>query len=132
PTDRRGVPMQFAGEQLEVILRRQDVPVEVVDFSGRVCMSASGQEVLGRFVLAGYVGIGNHSRIRLVKPEGVRYRPEEFGAQRQVVMNFRESAQVAHDVELNRVAKGAKTWPQQPARAKTGRCGTTSTIHFRT
>ena len=73
--------MQFAGEQLEVILWRQDVPVEVVDFSGRVCMSASGQEVLGRFVLAGYVGVGNHSRIRFVKPEGVRYRPEEFGSQ---------------------------------------------------
>ena len=71
--------MQFAGEQLEVILRRQDVPVEVVDFSGRVCLSATGQEVLGRFVLAGYVGVGNQqphpvreARGRSVPARGVR------------------------------------------------------------
>jgi len=47
--------MQFAGEQLEAILRRQAMPVEVVDFSGRVCLSAPGPDVIGRFVLAGYV-----------------------------------------------------------------------------
>ena len=120
--------MQFAGEQLEVILRRQHVPVEVVDFSGRVCMSASGQEVLGRFVLAGYVGIGNHSRIRFVKPEGVRYRPEEFGSQRQVVMNFQASAELVRDAQMIPVATGAKGWRPQPARAKTGHGGTTVTI----
>ena len=71
--------MQFAGEQLEAILRRQAMPVEVVDFSGRVCLSAPGPDVIGRFVLAGYVGVGNSNRIRFVKPEGVRYRPEDFG-----------------------------------------------------
>ena len=120
--------MQFSGEQLEVILRRQDVPVEVVDFSGRVCMSASGQEVLGRFVLAGYVGVGNHSRIRFVKPEGVRYRPEEFGSPRQVVMNFQASAELVRDAQMIPVATGAKGWRPQPARAKTGHGGTTVTI----
>jgi hypothetical protein len=124
--------MQFAGEQLEAILRRQTTPVEVVDFSGRVCLSAPGPEAAGKIILTGYVGIGNNSRIRYVKPEGVRYRPEEFGAQRQVVMNFRECVQVARDAELNRVAKGAKTWPPQPARSKTGQGGTTVTIYVRT
>ena len=124
--------MQFAGEQLEVILRRQDVPVEVVDFSGRVCMSATGHEVLDRFVLAGYVGVGNQSRIRFVKPEGVRYRPEEFGSQRQVVMNFHASAELAREAQMIPVATGAKKWWPQPARAKTGQGGTTATIHFRT
>lgn len=120
--------MQFAEEQLEVILRRQDVPVEVVDFSGRVCLSAPGPEVLGRFVLAGYVGVGNHSRIRFVKPEGVRYRPEEFGSKRQIVMNFQASAELGRDAQMNPVATGAKKWRPQPARAKTGQGGRTITI----
>lgn len=120
--------MQFAGEQLELILRRQNVPVEVVDFSGRVCLTATGAEVLGRFVLAGYVGVGNHSRIRFVKPEGVRYRPEEFGSQRQIVMNFQTSAELTRDAQINPVATGAKKWRPQPARAKTGQGGRTVTI----
>ncbi len=120
--------MQFAGQQLEAILRQQATPVEVVDFSGRVCLSASGPDVLGRFVLAGYVGVGNNSRIRFVKPEGVRYRPERFGSQRQIVMDFRDSGQVAHDVEMNRGRAGAKTWPPQPARAKTGQSGAVITV----
>jgi len=38
--------MQLAGARLEVILRRQNVPVELVDFLGR-----------GRSMLAGYVGV---------------------------------------------------------------------------
>lgn len=120
--------MQFAGEQLESILRKQTAPVEVVDFSGRVRLSASGAEVATRIILTGYVGVGNHSRIRYVKPEGVRYRPEEFGSKRQVVADFREAAQIPYDAELNAVAKGAKTWPQQPARAKTGQGGAVVTI----
>jgi len=120
--------MQFAGEQLEVILRRQDVPVEVVDFAGRVCLSATGPEVLGRFVLAGYVGVGNHSRIRFVKPEGVRYRPDVLGSQRQIVMTFQASAELARDAQMVPVATGAKRWWPQPARAKTGQGGTTITI----
>lgn len=122
--------MQFAGEQLQAILRKQTMPVEVVDFSGRVCLSASGTEVAARFVLAGYVGVGNHSRIRYVKPDGVRYRPEQFGSERQVIENFRESAQLPPEASLNRISKGAKTWPQQPARANTGRGGSIVTIHI--
>jgi hypothetical protein len=120
--------MQFVGEELEVILRRQDVPVEVVDFSGRVCLSATGREVLGRFVLAGYVGVGNHSRIRFVKPEGIRYRPEGFGSQRQIVMNFQASAELARDAQMIPVTTGSKRWRPQPARAKTGQGGRTVTI----
>ncbi len=120
--------MQLAGEHLEVIPRRQDVAGEVVDFSGRVCLSATGQEVLGRFVLTGYIGVGNHSRIRFVKPEGVRYRPEEFGSQRQMVMNFQASAELSRDAQMIPVATGAKRWRPQPARAKTGQGGTTTTI----
>lgn len=108
------------------------MPVEVVEYSGQVCLSASGPEVVSRFVRAGYVGVGNHRRIRLVKPEGVRYRPEEFGSQRQVVMNFQASAELARDAEMNRVSSGVKTRPPQPARAKTGQGGNTVTIHFRT
>lgn len=120
--------MQFAGEQLEAILRRQTMPVEVVDFSGRVCLSATGPEVLGRFVLAGYVGVGNHSRIRFVKPEGVRYRPEDFGSQRQIVMNFQASDELARDAQMIPVAAGTKRWRPQPARAKTGQGGRVVTI----
>ncbi len=56
--------MQFVGEQLETILRKQRTPVEVVDFSGRVSLSAPGAEVVTRVILTGYVGVGNHSRIR--------------------------------------------------------------------
>ena len=120
--------MQFSGEQLETILRRQTMPVEVVDFSGRICLSASGPDVIGRFVLAGYVGVGNNSRIRFVKPEGVRYRPEDFGSKRQIVMNFRASAELARDAHMNPVATGAKEWRPQPARAKTGQGGRTVTV----
>lgn len=120
--------MQFAGEQLETILRTQTAPVEVVDFSGRVQLSASGAEVATRIILKGYVGVGNHSRIRYVKPDGVRYRPEAFGSNRQVVADFREAAQFPRDAELNAVARGAKTWPQQPTRSKTGQGGVVVTI----
>lgn len=120
--------MQFCGEQLEEILRRQTTPVEVVDYSGQVRLSTSGVEVATRIILTGYVGVGNNSRIRYVKPEGVRYRPERFGCERQIKADLRESAQVSRDVELNRVLKGAKTWPQQPPRAKTGRGGSLVTI----
>jgi hypothetical protein len=120
--------MQFAGEQLEIILRKQTTPVEVVDFSGRVHLSVSGAEVATTIILTGYVGVGNNSRIRYVKPEGVRYRPEGFGSKRQVVADFREAAQIPSDAELNSVAKGAKTWSQQPARAKTGQGGALVTI----
>lgn len=120
--------MQFSGEQLEEILRRQTTPVEVVDYSGRVRLSTSGVEVATRIILTGYVGVGNHSRIRYVKPEGIRYRPERFGCERQIKADLRESAQISRDVELNRVLKGAKTWPQQPARAKTGCGGSLVTI----
>jgi hypothetical protein len=120
--------MQFAGEQLETILRQQTTPVEVVDFSGRVQLSVSGAEVATRIILRGYVGVGNHSRIRYVKPDGVRYRPEAFGSKRQVVADFREAAQIPRDAELNAVAKGAKTWPQQPTRSKTGQSGVVVTI----
>ncbi len=123
--------MQFCGEQLEEILRRQTTPVEVVDYSGRVRLSTSGVEVATRIILTGYVGVGNNSRIRYVKPEGVRYRRERFGCERQIKADLRESAQIARDVELNRVLKGAKTWPQQPARAKTGVGGQMNTIHFK-
>jgi len=119
--------MQFAGEQLEAILRRQAMPVEVVDFSGRVCLSAPGPDVIDRFALTGYVGVGNNSRIRFVKPEGVRYRPEDFGSKRQIVMNFRASAELPHDPAVNR-PKSGKPWPQQAARAKTGQGGGTVTI----
>jgi hypothetical protein len=63
-----------------------------------------------------------------VKPDGVRYRPEAFGSKRQVVADFREAAQIPHDAELNAAAKGAKTWPQQPARSKTGQGGVVVTI----
>jgi hypothetical protein len=63
-----------------------------------------------------------------VKPDGVRYRPERFGSEGQINADLRESAQIARDAEMNRVLKGAKTWPQQPARAKTGRGGSTITI----
>jgi hypothetical protein len=120
--------MQFSGKQLEDILRKQTTPVEVVDCSGRVRLSTSGSEVVTRLILTGYVGVGNNSRIRYVKPEGVRYRPERFGCERQIKADLRESAQLSRDVELNRVLKGAKTWPQQPARAKTGRGGSLVTI----
>ncbi len=120
--------MQFSGKQLEEILRKQTTPVEVVDYSGRVRLSTSGVEVVTRLILTGYVGVGNNSRIRYVKPEGVRYRPERFGCERQIKADLRESAQLSRDVELNRVLKGAKTWPQQPTRAKTGRGGSLVTI----
>jgi hypothetical protein len=120
--------MQFVGEQLESILRRQTTPVEIVDFSGKVRLSTSGTEVATRIILTGYVGVGNHSRIRYVKPEGVRYRPEEFGSKRQLIADFHEAAQVLHDAELNAVAKGAKTWQQQPARAKRANGGGVVTI----
>jgi len=120
--------MQFAGEQLEGILQRQATPVQVVDFSGRVCLSASGAEVVARFLLAGYVGVGNNSRIRYVKPEGIRYRPERFGCERQITADLRESAQIARDAEMNYIIKGTKNWPQQPARAKPGRGGSLITI----
>jgi hypothetical protein len=120
--------MQFCGEQLEEILRKQTTPVEVVDYSGRVRLSTSGVEVATGLILTGYVGVGNNSRIRYVKPEGVRYRPERFGCERQIKADLRESAQFSHGVELNRVLKGAKTWPQQPTRSKTGRGGSLVTI----
>ncbi len=120
--------MQFCGDQLEEILRRQTTPVEVVDYSGRVRLSTSGVEVATRIILTSYVGVGNNSRIRYVKPEGVRYRPERFGCERQIKADLRESTQISRDVELNRVLKGAKTWPQQPARAKTSRGGSLVTI----
>lgn len=120
--------MQFSGKQLEEILRKQTTPVEVVDYSGRVRLSTSGVEVATGLILTGYVGVGNNSRIRYVKPEGVRYRPERFGCERQIKADLRESAQLSRDVELNRVLKGAKTWPQQPARAKTDRGGSLVTI----
>jgi hypothetical protein len=66
-----------------------------------------------------------------VKPEGVRYRPERFGCERQIKADLRESAQISRGAALNRVLKGAKTWPQQPARAKTGVGGQMNTIHFK-
>jgi hypothetical protein len=56
--------MQFCGEQLEEILRKQTTPVEVVDYSGRVLLSTSGVEAATKLTLTGYVGVGNNSRIR--------------------------------------------------------------------
>jgi hypothetical protein len=123
--------MQFAGEHLEAILRRQTMPVEVVDFSGRVCLSAPGPEVIGRFALTGYVGVGNNSRIRFVKPEGVRYRQEEFGSKRQIKTHFDACAELVRHAQMNPVAKTAKKWVAQPANAKTGRRGSATTIRFR-
>jgi hypothetical protein len=120
--------MQFVGEQLEAVLRKQTTPVEVVDFSGRVRLSASGAEVATRIILSGYVGVGNHSRIRYVKPEGVRYRPEEFASRWQLEADFNEAAQFPRDAEMNASARGAKTWQVQPARAKTGRGGAVVTL----
>ncbi|MCC6393511.1 MAG: hypothetical protein IT167_23120 [Bryobacterales bacterium] len=120
--------MQFTGEQLESILRKQVGAVEVVDFSGRVRLSVSGAEVATRIILTGYVGVGNHSRIRYVKPEGVRYRPEEFASKRQVEADFRDAAEVPRDAQMNPVAKGAKTWHPQPARSKTGHGGSVVTV----
>lgn len=84
--------MQFSGKQLEEILRKQTTPVEVVDYSGRVRLSTSGVEVATGLILTGYVGVGKNSRIRYVKPEGVRYRPERFGCERQIKADLRESA----------------------------------------
>jgi hypothetical protein len=63
-----------------------------------------------------------------VKPEGIRYRPDEFASKRQVEADFREVAQVPHDAEMNAVTRGAKTWQQQPARSKTGHGGAVFTI----
>lgn len=123
--------MQFQGQELLAILRKQSTPVAIVDFSGRACMHATGREAADRIALIDFVGVGNHGRIRHVKPRGVRFRRDPFGLPSQVAANFRDSARIPQDAEMNRVLIGAKTWPQQPCRAKTGHGGSVTTFHFR-
>jgi hypothetical protein len=122
--------VQFTGERLRQILLAQVTRVAVVDFLGRVFTCVSGPEVVCRFTLDGFVGVGNHSRVRYVKPEGVRYRPERFGSERQVRAHFDESGRLRQDVELNHIGRDRKTWPQQPSRAKTSKSGRITQLHI--
>jgi hypothetical protein len=117
------------GQKLQAILRRQVNTVRLVDDDGRERCGISARYAADFIMEKPYIGFGKNRVIEFLKPAGMD------GAQpfattwdiRQLMTEYPKKPLV----QSNHRERGAKTWIQQPVKAKAGTTGQTATIHFK-
>lgn len=121
--------MKAEGQLLQSMLRRQIDAVRIVDEGGRERHGISARYAADLILDKPYIGYGKNGVIECLKHLGAD-RPPPFATRwdvREVMAEYPKRP----PVQLNHQQPGAKTWVQQPTRAKTGVGGQTNTIHFK-
>ena len=73
--------MRFEGDRLLLIIARQDVPFVVLDAEGKLERRFELPKTALPFIAAGgYFGVGNHRRIRYLKPIEDESQRDVFGS----------------------------------------------------
>jgi len=121
--------MKAEGHKLQAILRRQAQTVRIIDENGRERCGISARYAADFILDKPYIGFGKNGVVEFLKPADFD-RPPPF-ATRWDVRNLLAQYPRRPPVQLNHQQPGAKTWVQQPTRAKTGVGGQTTTIHFK-
>lgn len=104
--------------------------VRLIDDEGRERRGISARYAADFIMEEEYTGFGKNGVIDFVKPAGMDGK-QPFATTweiRQLMTEYPEKPLV----HGNHRERGAKTWIEQPVRAKTGRGGFARTIHFRT
>jgi hypothetical protein len=122
----KSAQVNFEGQKLQTVLRRQVESVRLVDDDGRERRGISARYAADFILEKEYIGFGKNGVIEFLRPVtmnstqpfatawDIRKLMTEYPKEPLVHGNYREP--------------GAKTWIQQPVRAKTGRSGSTTSI----
>ena len=113
--------MRYTGSELQMILRRQRDPVEILDANGRRQVvyqdPRRAADLLSRGI---YYGVGNAKRIRYIRLESVSIGSVPWGADLDL-------AQISHKPPPrwgpHRTDKDRLRWAPRPEKANTGTVG---------
>ena len=121
--------MKFEDERLQTILRRQVESVRLIDGDGQERRGISAPYAADYISERGYIGFGRNGVIEFLKPADMGVAGP-FASKRDIrqVMAAYPKKPLVHG---NYRERGAKTWVQQPVRAKTGRFSSTTSIFIK-
>jgi len=113
--------MRYTGSELQMILRRQRDPVEILDENGRRQVvyqdPRRAADLLSRGI---YYGVGNAKRIRYIRLESASIASAPWGADLDL-------GEIAHKPPPRRgprtTDKDRLCWEPRPEKAKTGTVG---------
>jgi hypothetical protein len=118
--------VKFEHQKLQTILRRQVESVRLVDDDGHERCGISACFAADYIWEKHYIGFGRNGVIEFLKPAGSgRARPYATKWDIQQLMTEYPKQPL---VRCNHQERGAKTWVQQPVRARTGHSGSTTSI----
>ena len=120
--------MHFEGDRLLLIIARQDVPFVVLDAEGKLERRFELPKTALPFIAAGgYFGVGNHRRIRYLKPIEDESQRDVFGSRQDF-----EHSHPRFPVRLkaNTAPQHGLGWQQQPARVRSAARGAVRTIRL--
>jgi hypothetical protein len=121
--------MRFEGDRLLLIIARQDVPFVVLDAGGKLERRFELPKTALPFIAAGgYFGVGNHRRIRYLKPIEDETQRDVFGS-RQDFEHSRPRFPVREKASMPR--RHDLSWGQHPARARIAGGGAVRSIRLR-
>ncbi len=120
--------MKWNGHKLQLILRQQVNTVIFVNLDGRELLGISASYAADLIKGEQYTGFGRNGVVERLKPTTLRTASAIGWDIRQLMSEYPKRP----TVHGNYRDPGAKTWVQQPTKAKTGATGQTKTIHFKT